>query len=307
MSPISCRQVTEQIELYVAGECAEPGRSAIRRHLLQCPACARIEGETRALLGLLELRLQESDQLGRLKALLKSEEKHKQPRNVLAFTRRVAAVAAMLLVAAGLSLWFRGQSPLDGNSNPLVVALGPVEMARNVEPALFKHETAIAPFKTEEKTRVFALDLKGKTAAQLRQAIEKAERLPQPPRVNLGLEIRNASDKEVKIFVGGEGSELTMNLTGPEVMTAPAPANFQADFLVPQTIKLPAHKSHVLPITYLVFGSREKLQAAYWTEPGQYTLTLRYKVAIANAQGRDMRFVTLRSPPMQMQVQLKSK
>src|SRR5262249_29093948 len=114
MNPISCRQVTEQIELYVAGECAEPERSAIRRHLLQCPTCARIEGETRALLGLVELRLNESDQLGRLKALLRMEEKHKQPMNVLAFARRAAAVAALLLVAAGLSLWFRGQSPLDG-------------------------------------------------------------------------------------------------------------------------------------------------------------------------------------------------
>ena len=307
MSPLSCQQVTEQIELYVAGECAEPERSAIRQHLLQCRACARMERETRELLGLLELRLQESDRLGRMQAVLRMEEKHKQPRKVLPFARRAAAVAAMLLVAAGLSLWFRGQSPSDGYSNPLVVALGPVEAGRNAAPFLLKQEPAIAPAKVEEKTQVFALDLKDKTAAQFRHQIEKAERLPQPPRVNLGLEIRNSSAHEVKIFVGGKGSELTMNLTGPGAMTAAAPANFQADFLVPQTINLPANHSHVLAITYLVYGNREKLHAAYWTEPGQYTLTLRYKVAIADARGQDLRFVTLRSPPMQMQVQLKGK
>src|SRR5262249_38751728 len=150
-------------------------------------------------------------------------------------------------------------------------------------------ETGFAPLKAGGKAWGFSLDLKSKSAAPIRQQIEKGEGLPPPPPGNLGPGIPNARDKEEKNFVCGEGTALTMNLTGPGVITAAAPANFQADFLVPQTIKLPASQSHVLPITYLVYGSREKPQAAYWTEPGQYTLTLRYKVAISNAQGQDMR------------------
>jgi hypothetical protein len=302
MNPVTCDQVTEHIELYVAGECAEPERSAIRRHLTQCPACARIEGETCELLGLLDLRLQESDRLGRLQALLKTERTRKKPLQILAFTRRAAAVAAMLLVAIGLSLWFRGQNQLDAHNNPLIVALGPAETVRNGKAALVEHQPAMAFMKARQETQVFALDLKGKTAAQFRQEIKKADPLPQPALVNLTLEIRNASDREVKIYVGGEGSELDIRLNGPGVVTTPAPANFKVDFLDQKTITREPGQSYFLPITRLVYGSRANLQAAYWTEPGEYTLNLRYQVAVSKANGEDFRFVTLRSPAMRIQV-----
>ncbi len=310
MSPLSCQDVVERIELFAAGECDEPERSALRQHLSHCSACARLEQEARELVGLLDLHLREPERLGRLQARLRVEGRPSaRPAKILPFTRRLSALAAMLLVAVGLSLWIHSQGQFT-SQNPLVLAWGPAESARNVEPALF-HQPAVAAVKAEENIRVYALDLHGKTAAQFRQEIQTAkDRLPDPPLVNLSLELRNATDKALQVYVGAEGSELILDLSGPGVVSAAA--GFAADFLVSKTIQLEPGRSYRLPITRLVFGSRDKVQAAYWTEPGEFTLAFRYKVALSPAPrgapravlpgGEKIGFVTLRSAPMKIQV-----
>jgi hypothetical protein len=255
------------------------------------------------MLGLLDLRLQETDRLRRLQARLRIEDRQPKSVKLLPFARRIAAIAAMLLLAVGLSVWFRVQEPMaQRNEHPIVVALGPVEGVRNVAPALAEHKSTPMAFKAEDPARIYSLDLANKTAAQFRQAIETGKQpVPEPPQVNLSLELRNATDRELKIQVGGEGSELKLDLVGPGVVTAPG--DFQADFLRPRTITLKPGQSHHLDIRRLVYGSRGNTWAAYWTEPGDYTLKLRYKVAVS--QNREARFVRLQSPPVHVQVQLK--
>jgi len=303
MKTLSCAEVLEQIELYAAGEWDEAAKSGIRQHLAHCPACSRAEREAREMLGLLDLRLQEPDRLRRLQARLRTEEGRPKSVKLLPFARRVAAIAAMLLLAVSLSVWFRAQEGLDQRSdNPIVVALGPAEAVRNVAPAIAEFKPTPMAFKADDTARIYSLDLGKKTAAEFRQAIEAVKApVPEPPQVNLSLELRNATDRQLKIHVGGEGSELKLDLVGPGVVTAPG--NFQADFLTPKTISLKPGQIHHLDIRHLVYGSRGNTWAAYWTEPGDYTLKLRYKVAVS--QNRDVRFVTLQSPPVQIQVQLK--
>jgi hypothetical protein len=307
MNPLTCPEVQEQIELYAAGECGAPEQAAIRQHLAHCPACFRIQQEAREMLGLLEVRLREKEGLQRLQARLRSGEDRPRSVKLLPFARRLSAVAAMLLLAVGLSVWFRSPDRF-GTPNPLVLAWGPAPGVRNL-PNQVEHHPAIAVFKKGVQTdRVFALDLKGKTAKEFRQELVQAkDALPEPPLVNLSLELRNTSDKDLAIHIGSKGSELRMDLKGPGVVTSKTADHFGADFLIPKTVIRKPGQTSELPISRLVFGSRENVQAAYWTEPGEYTLSLQYKVGISRPDGSDFRYLWLRSPPMHLQVQFKKK
>jgi hypothetical protein len=109
MKPITCAEVEEQIDLYVADECEAEQKSAIARHLAVCPNCARAAEEADELQGLLSLRLRERDNLATLRARVESEKVRTRRPMILSLARRTAAVAAMLLVMVGslalLGLW----------------------------------------------------------------------------------------------------------------------------------------------------------------------------------------------------------
>jgi putative zinc finger protein len=299
---MTCAEFQDQIELYAAGECDEPEQAAIRQHLAHCPACLRIEQEAREMLGLLEVHLREKESLQRLQARLRSEEDRPRTVKLLPFARRVAAVAAMLLLAVGLSVWFRSPDPF-GTPNPLVLAWGPAPGIRNL-PEHVEHHPAIAALKGGQKTQVYDLDLRGKTAKEFSRAIAQAEdHLPEPPLVNLGLELRNTTEHELTVHVGGKGTELMLDLTGPGVITTTTANSFGADFLIPKRITLQRGQIYRLPISRLVYGTPDKIQVAYWSEPGEYQLKVRCKVGLTSTpQGGKMAYVTLRSVPLKIQV-----
>jgi ferric-dicitrate binding protein FerR (iron transport regulator) len=104
MNPLTCAQAEEQLELFALDECPEPLHSAIAAHLETCPTCRRSLSDARQLVGLLDLQHQEQDRLRRLFERLDTENRFRPLRNrVLHFPRRLAALAALLLLAFGLS------------------------------------------------------------------------------------------------------------------------------------------------------------------------------------------------------------
>jgi hypothetical protein len=113
MTPWTCTEVENQIELYAAGESDEPARAAIGDHLRRCATCSRAYREAQQLLGLLDTRFQEEDRLSRLRALLEVEDQRLKFRRspVLPFLRKASALAAMLLVVVGLFQWLGGDRP----------------------------------------------------------------------------------------------------------------------------------------------------------------------------------------------------
>src|SRR5262249_33650086 len=71
-------------------------------------------------------------------------------------------------------------------------------------------------------TDSYTLDLGGKTADDFRKALEAAEKTgdyPEAPKVDLVLELKNTSDKEVKVKVGGTTTVLELGLNGPAAVT----------------------------------------------------------------------------------------
>ncbi|MBM4068609.1 MAG: hypothetical protein FJ271_06640 [Planctomycetes bacterium] len=295
-----CRNVLEQIELYAAGECAEPARTEIAQHLAACPGCARSERESALLLGLLQARFEEPERLQRLHARLLSERRPSARTRVLGFAGRAAAVAALVLLAFGLTLGFRSFSTPEGEAS-LQIALAPAQ-SRLAQPGPAK---AFAEKVHVGGPLIYTLDMKGKTGAEYRQALRDAMlggQPPAPPAVNLQLTLRNRGEHALRILVGAENTALTLRLAGPGALTLRAKDPLGAAFLDSRTVRLAPGKSAVLPIERLVYGSRNHIQYAYWTEPGEYTLSIRYRAEIAARDARE-RTVWVQSEPIRILVQ----
>lgn len=298
----TCRDVLDQIELFAAGECNERERAIISRHLAVCPACARSEREAALLLGLLDAHFEEPERLRRLHARLESEWRAAPRRRLLAFVRRATAVAAMLLLAFGLTLGFRAFSPADVEA-PLEIAVGRASSrlahpAPAIDPAVPEKLLALA------EPLVYTLDMKGLTAAEYRHQLKESisqGRPPAPPRVNLELKLRNRGQRELRILVGAEQSELSLSLAGPGVLIVPAKDALNAAFLMPRTVRLAPGQATSLPIEQLVLGKRESIQYAYWTEPGEYVLSIRYRAVVA-LNGADARQIAQENATVKIQV-----
>jgi hypothetical protein len=103
MTPLTCSEVEARLDLHAAGEGDEAERAALEQHLANCPRCRRADHDARQLLALLDLQFQEPDRLARLQHRLAQEErrKHTAPR-ILRFSRPLASLAALLLLAVGL-------------------------------------------------------------------------------------------------------------------------------------------------------------------------------------------------------------
>jgi hypothetical protein len=288
MSLLTCPDVEARIELYAADECPPPEAAAIRRHLVGCPRCAAACDEARQLVGLLDLRLQEPERLRRLEDRI-AEEAEPRPR-VLRFPaalRRVAALAAMLIFTVGPVGWLMQGLTVAEGSGGLVVALDDVR-ARGGQEAMLAPGIDRAP-----EAMKGSLD-------QVRSQLEKAKvtgELPPPPEVDVNLELRNTTQRPMRVWVEGPPSELRLELRGPGARSVPAKETAQPKS---RAVTIPPGKSEPIHITRLTDSQR----SWYWTEPGDYTLTAEFST-VATIPGLGERRVTARSEPKTIHVPAK--
>jgi hypothetical protein len=136
------------------------------------------------------------------------------------------------------------------------------------------------------KKDTYKLDLDGKSGEEFRKILKDAEasgKAPAPPAVDMVLEITNTSDQEVKFWVDGDATELQLDVKGPNAVTITPKKAFTTEFRTPKVITLAPGKTHTIPVTALQYGFRGVSKYAYWTEPGDYTVTASYKTAISPA------------------------
>jgi hypothetical protein len=149
-----------------------------------------------------------------------------------------------------------------------------------------KTEPATAPLEARlvAKQDTHTLDRGGKSAEeyakQVRDAAERGDPLP-APRVELTLELRNTGDKEIKILVGGDGSNVMLDLRGPGAVRVRPNIPFTLIYRPSDVVAIAPGKSHVLTLTNLSFGFRGSSDLAYWTKPGDYTLTATYHTMVS--------------------------
>jgi hypothetical protein len=96
---------------------------------------------------------------------------------------------------------------------------------------------------------------------------------PPGPVVDLVLEIRNAGDKEVTIWVDGDETLLTLELKGPGAVHVSWLAPHTTDLRYSKAIKLAPGASYTRPLKSLDHGFRGNGERWYWTTPGEYTLS----------------------------------
>src|ERR1051326_2368346 len=104
MSDWTCTEVEEQLDLLAVGECDVQARALVEQHVASGSGCAAKYAESRRWMGLLSLQLDTAGPL-RLRRRLERESFRRQRRpSTLPLVRRFAAVAALLLLSAGLML-----------------------------------------------------------------------------------------------------------------------------------------------------------------------------------------------------------
>jgi hypothetical protein len=292
MNAFTCDEATERLDLYAAGECDAAERAAVEGHLAGCPACAAEAAEARRLLGLLDQRFQEPERLRRLHDRLKAEARPKaRASRALPWMQRAAALAAALLLALGLGVFFRVEPAAEAGGERLALALRlEEEPPSRAAPDGVKAVTqpAVEIRHGEAESAVARLDLHGKSADAFRHALtEEARtgRLPPPPKVGLTLKVTNRGPKAVALDAEDPRTELKLELSGPGVVEVEAPPEVAAGLIEPRRLVLQPGETRELHVQRLASRERGRMRYLYWTEPGDYTLHARLRALLTPLTG----------------------
>jgi hypothetical protein len=194
-----------------------------------------------------------------------------------------------------------------------VLVLAPVLAARGDEKKEPQPANLPVTAKLVAKKTTYQLDLGGKTGDEFRKMLKDAEksgRTPPAPAVDLVLELTNTSDKDVMVWIGGDPTQIILNLKGPSAVSVSPLRPFTTEFRAPRPVTLGPGKTTSLPIASLSYGFRGQASQAYWTEPGEYTLTASFTTGISPAppgtkEEAGFGKVTLTAAPVQLKVEAK--
>jgi hypothetical protein len=287
MSPLSCPEVEAQLDLYAARECDAPTGAAIARHLAGCPGCSRALEEARQLSGLLDLHLRAPEGLRRLRARVEAESRRPPARRrVLPFLPRLASVAALLLLTVGAWRWVAsGLAPGPLLPQGLAVAVLAAPSRGGLE------QVAAMRAPGPDRSLVYPLV----------SAPRSKDSLPPPPAVNLAVQLRNDGPRPVEVWLGGPRFELRLDLRGPGVVSVVAPDQTRLPLPTARKVTLAPGQVETVPVPRLVSVQNGEVRYLYWTEPGQYTLTVRVRAPVAGP-GENSGFLTLASAPLKIEV-----
>lgn len=133
----------------------------------------------------------------------------------------------------------------------------------------------------------YKLDLGGRTAQEFRKFARESSDFnaggPLPPKVDLVLEVRNTSDKDIQFFTLPDLAEIVLDLEGPDALTVKHKGFVPFNRLLPKAVTLGPGKVFTRPIGSLSHGQRDSMLRSYWLAPGGYTLTVRFLTAVLPA------------------------
>ncbi len=154
-----------------------------------------------------------------------------------------------------------------------------------------------AALSVEQTTYNLRNDLFGKTKKDL-----KGPNQPKPPAVKLELTITNTSAKPITLMRGADAEQLIFELTGPGAVSVPAKIAMTMEYRLGKPTKIVPGESFTIAIGRLSFGKRGISRYAYWTRPGDYTLTVTYRGAAPKPNGtaHQTQRVTAIAPPVRL-------
>ena len=132
----------------------------------------------------------------------------------------------------------------------------------------------------------YDVDPRGEPMYKFQEKIRQAEQgglLMHPTYVEMFLEITNTGSAALDIWVGGDLTALTLDLKGNGARSAARKPPVLNDFIAPKSIKIPAGKSHRIPLPALASGIRNEEKFSYVTEPGLYWLSATFRTGVSPA------------------------
>jgi hypothetical protein len=190
MTPLTCAEAAGLIDLHLADACQPGEEAALSAHVKTCPACATALDEGRDVVALLDWQAREPAARARLHDRLADEASPRRGRAWQAptFARRLASLAALVLVVFGLTL-FLG---LDGT--PRLVLTPSESFTRDMLEMKAMH--AQVPAHPEI--------VRGPVAA-----------------ADVPFDVRNTSDSAVTLHVQGEKTRIEVTASGPGQLRQP--------------------------------------------------------------------------------------
>lgn len=104
---------------------------------------------------------------------------------------------------------------------------------------------------------------------------------PATPKVDLAIEVKNTSDKPVKVWSAGDPVVIEFELKGKGAVTATPNLAFTREFRVPTGAEIAPGKTLSIPVKSLTGGFRGASQFNYWTAPGEYELTAKVRTGLS--------------------------
>jgi hypothetical protein len=164
------------------------------------------------------------------------------------------------------------------------------------------------------KTAKYTLDTGGLSPADYAKQVEAAAKAGKPVApavIDLALEIKNTSDKPIKVWTTGDPVLLTLTVKGKGALNLDPLLAFTQEFRLPRAVEIEPGKTHMIPLKSLKSGFRGQAHFSYWTEPGEHELTATLKTGVSPApkgakEGMDgFGTVTVTSPAFKVTVEEK--
>jgi hypothetical protein len=319
MSPLSCRQAEELLDLYAADACAPPEAEAVSAHLATCAACAATLERSRELVALLDWQAREPDARRRLDGRVAAEGRSRRTllRTPPPLVRRLGSLAALLLVAVGLAGWLGrggvvpGVLPEPGEEVIAAVTLTPAAVEFTDGAAKPFPEAMVGPARGDKERAVdegalkILLDKHAQAEAEARPGREVRVRAEAGAPVRLSLDVRNDLGRPMLLRLDDERTQALLELSGPGVRRQPAPEGATPE-LSPPTLRLEPGETKRVTLRRLVSGPPGARTVLSLAVPGDYVLTVRLRVeaefpATGRERGREG-VVWLAAPPVRLRV-----
>lgn len=144
----------------------------------------------------------------------------------------------------------------------------PVKRPARPEPA---KSPLVATLIANKDTYTIPEGQRGKDFAAKVKSPSKGE-TPEPPAVDMVLQLKNPTDKPITILVDSDAGSLDLKLEGPGAVIGDGRRIFTREFRLGKPVEIAPGKTYEIPIKALRFGFRGVAQHAYWTEPGTYQI-----------------------------------
>ncbi|MCE9581879.1 MAG: hypothetical protein K8T20_05110 [Planctomycetes bacterium] len=105
--------------------------------------------------------------------------------------------------------------------------------------------------------------------------------LPEAPKIDLTLEIRNTSEKAIKVWTSGDPVVLTVTVKGKGALNLLPQLAYTEEFRMPVSAEIAPGKSLSMPLKSLRSGFRGTSHYACWTAAGDYELVVEMKTGVS--------------------------